>query len=97
MTAERPDMPDVEFPMGFRRCPRCKAANYGRIAKCLRCGSELPFEPTRKERSAVPERKTGWIPARFCHRCGKPVPQDHMTKYCRHCGQPIVMATDGSA
>lgn len=89
-------MPEAEIPVGYRRCPRCRAANYGRIAKCLRCGSELPFEPARKETFNASKTRAGRAVARFCHRCGKPVPQDRMTKYCRHCGQPILGSPGGS-
>ena len=89
-------MPEAEIPAGYRRCPRCRAVNYGRMAKCLRCGSDLPFEPARKEGPNAPEPGTGRTPAKYCHRCGKPVPQDRVTKYCRHCGQPILGSPDGS-
>jgi len=82
-------MPDVEFPVGYRRCPGCGAANFGRLTKCLRCGSELPFDPIGNGEPGAPKTKTDQVQARFCARCGKPVPTEYVTKFCRHCGYQL--------
>ena len=79
----------MDFPLGYRRCPDCGAANYGRMTNCLRCQSELPADPVAGKRGRTPKKRSGQIRARFCTRCGKALPKKGTVKFCRHCGQPV--------